>query len=226
MSRVLSALGEIKTGLGLHRHTAEADGGLIGAVNIGDVSGGNYVEIKSDGEINLHGTARVFSALWLGAEGLRAPPLTKPAAFVEVGISAAWEFSDATDDTVVANMRIPSRMDRTVAPTISLGWSSPTADPGDDSKRAVWQVEYLWTALNESVAAAADGTLSITTSASTVANGLVLSTVTPAAPGATDHCLHTRIKRLGADGADTLGDVAHLSGMCMLFTSDKLGTAT
>lgn len=226
MTRVLSALGEVKMGLGLHRHSAETDGGFIRDVTFGDNPGGHYLSIAADGELGLVGTARVLSALWIGAEGLRAPPVTKPAALVELGISVAWEFSDATDDTIVANMRIPNRMDRTVAPTISLGWSSPTADPGDDSKQAVWQVEYLWTALNESVAAAADGTLSVTTSASTVANGLVLSTVTLAAPGATDQCLHMRIKRLGAAGADNLGDVAHLSGICMTFTSNKLGTAT
>jgi len=226
VTHILSATGETKIGLGLHRHTAETDGGLIKAVNIGDVAGGNYTEIKSDGEINLHGTARVAGALWIGAEGIRAPPTTKPATLIELGISIAWEFSDATDDTVMANMRIPNRMDRTVAPAVVLGWSSPTADPGDDSKQAVWQVEYLWTAVDESVAAAAQGTLSVTTSASTVANGLVLSTVTPAAADAADQCLHVRIKRLGAAGADTLGDVAHLSGICMSFTANKLGTAT
>lgn len=220
MTRVLSALGEVKWGLGLHRHSAETDGGLIKAVNIGDVAGGNYTEIKADGEINLHGTARVTNAQWIGASGVRAPGV-KPATWVDLGISGAWEFTDGTDDTVVANMLVPYSMDRTVAPTITLGWSTPVVI-GD----GVWQVEYLWRAEDEDVTAAAQGTLQVTTAASAVADGLVRSTVTLAAPDVTDYCLHMRIKRRADLGADTLGDVASLSGICMTYTSDKLGTAT
>jgi len=166
------------------------------------------------------------NAIWIGAEGIRAPGV-KPATWVDLGISGAWEFSDATDDTVVANFRVPYRMDRTVAPMITLGWSSPVVDPGDDSKQCKWQVEYLWRAPDEDVSAVAEGTLTVTESASTLGagNGLVISAVTPAAPGSADECLHLRVKRLGADPADTLGGVAHLSGLCMSFTADKLGKA-
>jgi len=164
---------------------------------------------------------RTLNAIWIGAEGIRAPPDTKPATLVELGISIAWEFSDATDDTVMANFRIPNKMDRTISPTIYLAWSSPTIDPGDDSKQGTWQVEYLWTAVDEDVTAAAQETLAVTDSASTSGGGLVLSAVTLVAPSAIDQCLHLRIKRLGA--ADSLGDVAHLSGICMSFVSDKFG---
>ena len=103
-----------------------------------------------------------------------------------------------------------------------MGWSSPTVDPGDDSKQATWQVEYLWTAPDESTIAAAQGTVPVTTSASTVANGLVMSTVALAAADVGDECVHLRIKRRG--DTDSLGDVANLSGICMQFTSNKLGT--
>jgi len=171
--------------------------------------------------VETHNLPRTLNGVWIGAEGIRAPPITKPATLVELGISVAWEFSDATDDTIVANFRIPYRMDRLVPPTINLAWSSPTVDPGDDSKQAIWQVEYLWTAPEEDVTAVAQGTLTVTDSASTVGGGLVLSTVTLIVPSAEDACLHLRIKRLGA--SDSLGDVAHLSGICMSFVSDKLG---
>jgi len=195
------------------------------ASNFGDGGTTNYAAFATDGELTLYGTARVLGANWIGAEGLKAPGV-KPATQVDLGISIAWEFSDATDDTIVANFRIPNKMDRTVAPTLRLAWSCPTADPGDDSVQCVWQVEYLWRASGEDVTAAAEGTLTVTTSASTSTDGLVISSVTLTAPSATDECIHLRIKRLGADASDTLGDVAHLTGICKPFTSDKLGTAT
>lgn len=182
----------------------------------------NYADFAADGELTLVGTARALSDMWIGAEGLRAPPAVKPATLVVHGISVAWEFSDGTDDTIVANMRIPNRMDITVAPTITMGWSSPVADPGDNSKQATWQVEYLWTAPDESTIAAAQATVPVTTSASTVANGITISTVTLAAPDVGDECVHLRIKRRG--DTDSLGGVANLSGICMQFTSDRLGT--
>jgi len=201
----------------------DADGDLHPA---GAKIGGavNYADFATDGEMTRAGTARTKNTLWIGAEGLKAPPLTKPATLVEHGISIAWEFTDGTDDTVVANMRIPNRMDRTVAPTLTLGWSSPVVDPGDDSKQATWQVEYLWTSLDEDTTAVAQDTQSDTDSASTVANGLVATTVTLAVPSASDICLHMRIKRRG--DIDSLGNVANLVGICMEFTSDKLGAAT
>ena len=166
----------------------------------------------------------VIRSVWIPFSGLKAPG-TKPATFVDHGISGAWEFSDGTDDTIVANIKFPADMDMTVAPTTLVGWSSNTADPGDDSKQAVWQIEYLYTQVDEDTTAAAQDTISVTTSASTVSDGLVTSTFSGMdIPNASDICLHARIKRLGADGSDTLGDTAELHGMCMTYTSNKHGT--
>jgi len=195
------------------------------SINGGDST--NYTEIKTDGEIALHGTARVTNALWIGATGLKAPPLTKPASIVEHGISVAWEFSDATDDTIVANMRVPGKMDKTVAPAITLAWSSTTQNAFCE-----WQIEYLWRSANEDTTVAADDTLLSSTDAdastsSGTAEGMVLSTFPLVAPSATDLCLHLRIKRRGDLAADTInGDTVELHGICLSFTSDKLGTAT
>jgi len=200
---------------------------LAAATTIGDGGATNYTEIKSDGEINLHGTARVVNSLWIGAEGVRAPPTTKPATYVEHGIGGAWEFSDATDDTILATMRIPNRMDRGVAPSITLGWSSTTTEGYCE-----WQIEYLWRAADEATDAVADDTLLSSTDAdastsSAVANGLTLSTFPLVVPSATDACLHLRIKRRADLAADTInGDTVELFGMCLTSTSNKLGAAT
>lgn len=190
-------------------------------------AGANYLEVKSDGEINLYGTARVINALWIGAEGVRAPPTTKPATYVEHGIAGAWEFSDATDDTILATMRIPNKMDRSVAPSITLGWSSTT-----QSAFCEWQIEYLWRSADEDTTAGADDTLLSSTDAdastsSATAEGMVASTFPLVAPSATDICLHLRIKRRADLPADTInGDTVELMGICLSFTSNKLGTAT
>ena len=42
-------------------------------------------------------------------------------------------------------------------------------------------------------------------------------------PVATDVCMHCRLKRLGADGDDDLTDTAELHGVCIKYTSHKLG---
>lgn len=188
--------------------------------------GTNQTIIKDDGEINLEGTARVYKVIALRPSGFGVPG-TKPAISVDHGIGLAWEFSDATDDTIGAEMQLPQDMDRSVAPEFNIGWDSDTADPGDDSKQCVWQLEYLYLSLNEDVTAAAQETLTVTTSASTTANGLVVSTITGLdLPSATDRFMLIRLKRLGADGDDDLGDVAYLNGCGFKYTSNKLGVAT
>jgi len=185
----------------------------------------NYTEFESNGRMILHGTARAENCLWMSAGGLKAPG-TKPATYVTLGLDGAWEFSDNTDDTVGANIRLPGRMDLTVAPCAKIKWSSPTADPGNNSRRCVWQIESLWIAEDESTIGAAQETLKTTTTASTVANGLVSSCINLCLPEAGDIGLIVRIKRLGADPADTLGDVVHGLGFCLHFTRDKMGLAT
>ena len=74
------------------------DYGATTAHRFGD--GTNQTVIKADGEINLEGTARVLNAYWIDAGAIRAPG-AKPATQVDWGIGIAWEFSDATDDTLI-----------------------------------------------------------------------------------------------------------------------------
>lgn len=194
-----------------------------GTVTIGD--GTNQAQFAADGELTLAGTARVYMVIPIRPSGFSIPG-TKPAVSVEHGIGMSWEFSDATDDTVEAEIQLPQDMDRSVAPEFNIGWDSDTADPGNDSKQCVWQLEYLYLSLNEDVTAAAQETLPVTTSASTTVNGLVVSTITGLdLPSAADRFMMIRIKRLGADAADTLGDVAYLNGCGLKYTKNKLGVA-
>jgi len=192
-------------------------------VKAGDGGTTNYTEIKSDGEINLHGTARVKKSLWLPFEVLKAPG-TKPADYIDHGISGAWSFSDGTDDTIVFLAEVPQDMDRSVAPTLKIGWSTNTTATDET---VVWQLEYLWMASGEDTTAAAQETLTVNSNAIAQANGLIVAEITGIdVPDATDICVHCRLKRLGADGSDDLTDTAELHGVCFNYTSNKLGVAS
>ncbi len=195
------------------------NGSAPGELRIGAAA--NYASFEQDGEINLVGTARALRDIWLPFNGMKAPG-TKPATFKEWGISGVWEFSDGTDDTIVANIKFPNDMDMTVAPSVALGWSTNTAVVTETAR---WQLEYLYTAPGEDTTAAAQATISVDSDAVAQADGLVVATFPAmAVPSATDVCVHCRIKRLGA--VDDLTDTAELHGMCMSYTSNKLGTAT
>lgn len=187
---------------------------------------GNIVSIGSGGMLST-GTARVVNALWIDAQSIKAPQ-TNPALLISHGTleTPAYQFADAIEanqESVTFNMRIPNRMDRSVAPTISVGWSADGINPGN----CRWQLEYLYTAPGEDTGAAAQATVAITGTAAAVANGMVLSTFPALAlPDATDICIHCRVTRLSADVLDTIADTTELHGVCLSWTSNKLGLAT
>jgi len=126
-------------------------------------------------------------------------------------------------------MRIPERIDRSVAPAISMGVSTTTVytDDATDNETIAFQLEYLWTSTNESTAAAAQEILpvSYTLTAATPAEGLRILTFTGIdVPSETDACIHCKIKRLSAT-TDTIEDTIEMHGVCFSLTSNKLGTA-
>ena len=178
------------------------------------------------GDLDYYSTdiARTLNALWVDAQGIRAPA-TNPAELISHGTleTPAFQFANAIEanqESVTFNIRLPNRMDRSVAPTIAIGWSADGTSPGN----CRWQLEYLWTAPGEDTGAGAQETLYVTGIAAAVADGLVLSTFTGIdLPSATDACLHCRITRLSADVLDTIGDTVELHGVCFDWISDKLG---
>ena len=181
----------------------------------------DYTDFDADGVQTMIGDARVYKEIWIPFNALKAPG-TKPAIFKEWGISGAWEFSDATDDTIVFNIDVPLDMDRTVVPAIRLGWSTNTAVI---TETAVWQLEYLYRALGEDTTAAAQATETVNSNADAQADGMNIAAFPALAlPSTDDICLHCRVKRRGAAIADDLTDTAELHGVCFMYISDKLGT--
>jgi len=196
--------------------------GLLGSLNVGNIVAGNYCEIKTNGEIELHGTARVGNDLFVSPSGIKAPTV-KPATWVDHGIGGAWQFADGDDKTLVINYRIPHRMDITVAPHFHIKWSTAGAAAGN----CEWQVEYLYRSPNEDTTVAAQDTENITVASSANANGLVVSsTLGLDLPIATDRLLQLRLKRLAAGLNDTIAGTVELHGIDFHFISNKLGVST
>ena len=187
-----------------------------------------YVEVAGDtmtDPLTFSGTGRVTIDQWIGSAGVRAPG-TKPATYVQHGLTGVWQFADATtsnQEHVGGTLKISTSMDRTVVPTMTIGWSADGVSPGN----CEWQFEYLWIGANSATNAAAQETLTATTAASATSNGLVFTTFSGIdLPGATDQAMLFRVKRLSGGSNDTIADTVELRGMKFTYTSDKLGTGT
>jgi len=196
---------------------------FLGAKLGGDT---NYATFDADGKLTLTSTARVISGDWIDAQAIRAPA-SNPAELISHGVleTPAFQFADAIEalqESVTFNMRIPNRLDRAAAPNILVGWSADGISPGN----CRWQLGYLYTKPGDDTGAAAQDTVAVTSTASATVDGMVIATF-PAMdlPEATDICVHCRITRLSADVLDTIADTVELHGVCLSFTSDKLGTA-
>jgi len=161
--------------------------------------------------------------IWIDANTIKAPAV-KGATWVAHGISGAMEFSDGTDDTIVANIRIPHRFNIHISPEFVLKWSAPGTSPGN----CEWQLEYVWIKLNENTTKAADATLTQVAAASAVPNGLIETTFTeiripehPEIEGIHKIELRIRLKRLAAGALDTIVDVVHLCGIVLHFAKKE-----
>lgn len=215
--------------------TASLDGGLLSAttiyttnitstnlssntVIIGD--GTNYASFATDGALTLIGTARVYKNEWIDVGSFRVPTVN-PATQIDWGIADGWEFTDGTDDTIYAVKRLPQDMDRTDNPQLKIGWAATTTGGS-----VVWQAEYLYVAQSYNTTASAQTTVTVTTLVSSTFGGLTISTIPNLdLPSSADQLMMLRIKRLGADGNDDLGDDCTLLGCGLRYTADKLGVS-
>lgn len=182
-------------------------------------------EVTNKLSTSLIGSARTIRDLWIDAAGIKAPG-AKPATEVSFGALevSAWEFSDegveANQESVSWRIAVPYDMDRSVGPSLRIGWSS--ASTGN----CKWQLKYRWFSEDEDLTQDGEETLTTTDAASATANGLVITTITGIdAPSSSDATIMFKLTRLSADAADTISDTVELHGVCFNYTSDKLGEA-
>lgn len=193
---------------------------VLGDCRFGDQTT-NYVSFATDGELTLTGNARVTECMYLDAGAVKAPG-AKPATFVECGITGVWQFADAiavNQESISGTLKIPCNMDRTVAPTFHVGWSTSGASAGN----VYWKLEYLWIGEDENSCAAGTGSWRVAAASST-ANGLVFSTFANLAlPSNTDLAMLYKLTRLSGHILDTIVDTVEVRGLAFTRTVNKLG---
>lgn len=201
---------------------------FTGVTTKGDGGTTNYSENDETGSYTAYGTARFKRSVVMLAEGFKAPG-TKPAELVELGIGYGWAFDDADAERVLCHYMTVPEIDRAniIQPALMLHWGGETADPGDDTIQARWQVEYLWISPGEDLTnATPDDTLVDNYSTSVVANGYVETKVQLADFTASDKMLHVVVSRLADEAGDTLdGKLAYLHCACLMVVCNTHGTS-
>lgn len=178
----------------------------------------NYASFATDGELSFVGTSRVEKTIQIPAGSAKAPGAS-PAVFTSLGLDGAWEFSKGSDLQISSAFAIRPDMDRSVAPSVKIGWSSPAT-----TNDVHWKLEYLWIGANENAASVTPNeTLTEITTVSPISNGYKNTEFQLLKPSSTDIACILRITRLGSlDNAD---DVANITGIVIKYTSNKLGEA-
>jgi len=179
--------------------------------------------------IILQSTARVKQTKCVNASGFQLPT-TNPAVLSDHGFGSVLVFSDETADydNGRVTIKVPKDIDSTVQPILLIDWSCPTADPTSDSVKIRWEVGYIWLANDESSDATSGVSKAQSVTAnynvSTIANGLVESSVQLADYASTDKYLVANIARRSDATPDTGTSVAaNILGACLYYTKDRLG---
>lgn len=187
------------------------------AIKIGDST--NYTEIKDDGEINLHGTARVNRHVRVAApswkKGATAPIDN------QVGIFPTLAFDNSSDDSVYYDLIIPFRMAAGAEIGVTIDWCYTGAQ---DNGTVCWGMEYL-TCPSGSVIDGSTTTITETSPVNQMAGRLIRTEFTTGITGAVAHdALGIRLYRDVSE--DTLNTDAELIEAHFEFLTDKLGEAT
>jgi len=184
--------------------------------HIGDDT--NYTEIKSDGKINLHGTARVTRHLRVGAASWNHG-VAAPAAGFE-GVFPTLDFDAASDDECHFVLIVPHRWDSTIDVEFVVDWFYEGAQ---DNGTVCWGLEYKSIKAGEAVTGA--GTTITKVSAGTHTSGQLVRTIfTTKILASNLECCDSIGFRFYRDvSADTLAVDGRLINTHFHFTQDKLG---
>ncbi|MBA7686907.1 hypothetical protein ES703_95367 [subsurface metagenome] len=183
----------------------------------------NYTEIKRDGEINLHGTARVINHVIMPAESFKLAGVADPAFGLE-GTFITLDFVHTLEKEAFAKGFIPFRWDSDTDVEVRIDWLTDADGTGGD---VVWGIEYLARKDNEVVAGA---TTTITQAFTGVGAGLMQRNVftTKLLKGnlEADDIIGIRIFRDHDAAGDTLDLTARILALHLHFIRNKIGKAT
>lgn len=201
--------------------------------NVGDFKSGqdttNYFSLASDGEISLHGTARVEKILFFDLtrmkKGVGSPPLEN----VEDGFRT-YDFDKTTDEEMRSTFSGPLEWAPGTDAKFHLGFFVDTAPT--TAQNVVWGVEYK--------SITCDGVFDFTSGTTTVTDIVAIETGTPTNDKKI-HCANLTIPSAGlieegllmvrvfrdADHVnDTFDGDARMFNIHIHYFADKLGKAT
>lgn len=106
----------------------------------GDVSGGDYLEVKSDGSVELYGNARVLKTVEIDINGVELHPTQSPT-WVNYRGSRIIEFSGTALNTIYFVAKMPRNYDEGTDISFQLHGVFPAGSTGDRQ----WEFTYSWT---------------------------------------------------------------------------------
>ena len=205
-----------KVGIGVVAPASKLD--IVGDTRLGD-SATNYAEFKSDGELNLHGTARVKRHVRVGAHSWKAGSTAPAEDFI--GILPVFCFDKTTDDSIHYSLICPYRMVAGSTINVKVDW---TYQGAQDNGTVDWGLEYINLTTGETVDGATT-TIHKETDGSHTTGKLIRTTLSTGIIGAVAHdVIGLRLFRDSSEDSldtDACGIQVHFE-----FLMDKLGEAT
>lgn len=185
-------------------------------LHIGDSS--NYIQIKSNGEMNLYGTARISRHLRIGAGSLKVGASSPTAGFT--GVYPHLSFSHVVSQEAHYRTIIPRRWDSSTDMEICFDWLYTGAQ---DNGTVKWGLEYASKKEGEDPATGSI-TISNASPGSHTTGQLVRTYLTTKILATNLEKLDLLGMRIFRDRAnDTLGTGAILLGIHIHLTINKLG---
>lgn len=193
----------------------------VTALDIGSLT--DYTEVKTDGEQELHGTARVTRHHIIGAASLMKGAIEPGSGWI--GLYPTLDFDNGRDDATHYVIHVPFRRDAATNMIVEIRWMH---DTGADVGTVLWKCTYLSSSCGDDPTGA--GTeISILTAGNHAADEVICSTMTTdiiAANLTPDDDLVLKIWRNDSAGGDTLAEAARLLSVHVHFIQNKLGQPT
>lgn len=199
-------------------------------VTTGKVEGGtaefggavNYAAFAADGEMTLHGNARVGNHITMHAEAFKLTG-AKPAVVNSEGVFITLDFVHTTEKEAYASQFVPYRWDSDTDVEIIVCWFCDNDATGGD---VTWGIEYRAIKDGEQVNGAVTTiTQSFTGAGAGLAKRCIFTTKLLKANLEADDLLGIRIFRDHDDAGDTLNETARFLAVHLHFTRNKLGKA-
>lgn len=193
-----------------------------GLLHVGDQAT-NYAKFAPDGELTLHGTARVERHMVIGAPSWKKGAVAPGESFV--GIFPVLDFADAKQDAAHYSTQVPYRWDNTTDIAVSIMWKHDTVAK---TGKVLWKLTYIGIEDGEDPAGAGV-TIAQLSAGNHPQDQQITTLFVPkmlAANLANHDSLGLKVWRDGTDGTDTLTEAARLIEVHIHFIENKLGQPT